>query len=360
MQAKPWIKIWFIISSLVFFVGIFNFIVDSNGMNRYIEITRFNKIKSNKSDTTPIRYKMPRLRSGDWDNLMMGTSSIGVMNNAVVSEYLGGKTFNLSQPASAMSIQLDVFKYAVHFNKIKNVVYAVDFISFNKHRRLNADYIQEREKLKSFDYFYSYKSYFNLMLMKDSLSLIWKNYHQKIKPSPRYMEDGRRVYQNYIYAQNNNTFDLKDNMDRVSQFLLSDHGYYEHYEFSDEYMSQFKSIVSYCKKHNIELYVYISPLYKDFISKLYIHDLGSKFESFKIKLAEITPYKDFTRVSSMTMTMNNFWDPLHLKVEKTPFIMRDLFKKDDELNISVYMDETNIQSNLVKQKKDYKDFGVLK
>jgi len=359
MRAKHWIKIWLSTISLALLVGLVNYTVDPNGFNRMIEIPGFNKIKAPKSDSMPIQYKMPRLREGGWDNLMMGTSSIGVMDNNVISKYLDGRTFNLSQPASAMPVQFDSFMYAVHYNNIKNVVYAVDFISFNKNRKLNADYIQLKDKLRSLDGFYTYNIYFNKDTLVKSLKLVWQNYKGKITPSARYMPNGQRVYQNYLYEHDRGEFDVQKKMDGVSHFLLNENGYYENYTYSPMYMDEFKKIVRYCKDNNINLYVYISPLYKDFLVHLARAGLLDEFMHFKQELANVTDYIDFTGNNALMSNINNFWDPLHLRVENTSIVMGDVFNEQrKDLRFATYMSKTNIQENLKKQSFEYKDYNL--
>ncbi len=348
MNVKHWIRIWLsIIISLVLLVGLTNYIIDPNGFNRMIEISKFNKIKAHGSDSMTIQYKMPRLRKGGWDNLMMGTSSIGVMDNSVVSKHLGGTTFNLSQPSSAMPIQLDSFMYAVHYNDIKNVVYAVDFISFNKNRKLNPNYIQLEDKLRNFDSFYSYDIYFNIDTLIKSLKLIWDSYQGNISPSARYLENGQHVYQNYIYADERDEFDVQKKMDGTTRFLLGERGYYENYTFSPEYMQQFSQIATYCKENNINLYVYIPPLYKDFLLSLAKGGLLDEFKYFKKELSLITNFIDFSENNEIMSNINNFWDPLHLRVENTTIIMNDVFIQSlEDLKYGIYVEHRSTKRML--------------
>ena len=112
MNAVNWIKIWFVILMLFPAVGAFNYVIDPLGFNKKILINNINIVKEDNTRFT-IKYKMPRLRKGGWDNLMLGTSRIGLMDTNVADSYLGGKTFTMSLPGSAMPLQLDSFLYAI-------------------------------------------------------------------------------------------------------------------------------------------------------------------------------------------------------------------------------------------------------
>lgn len=361
IKANSWIKIWFIIISLILFIGAFNYIVDPDGFNRKVEIEKFNKIKAkNNVSSKTIKFKMPLLTQGDWDNLMMGTSRIGVLDNNVVSKHLGGKTFNMEQPASVIPVQFDSFMYAVHYNNIKNVVYAIDFMSLNSNRRLNDDYIMYGDKLRAFDPFYTYDIYFNLKTLKRSLKLILANYKGSITPSPTYLSDGRRVYQNYIYSYKNGTFDIQKKIDgTIRVWFREKNGYYENYKYSAEYMKEFEKIVNYCKNNNINLYVYISPMYQDFFHALGKSGLQDEFEHFKKELVKVTNFIDFTGINKITTNTDYFWDSAHLKVENTDLIMDDvLVNKKSSLKFGTFINKHNIQLHIKNQKLEYKDINL--
>jgi len=354
MKAQRWIRTWISIVSLMLLVGCFNYIVDPNGFNRMIEIPRFNKIKANHSDAMTIKFKMPLLRQGNWDNLMMGTSRIGVLDNDVLNRYLGGRTFNMEQPASVIPVQYDSFMYAVHYNKIKSVVYAVDFMSFNENRRLNDDYIELKSKLRSFNPFYTYDIYFNQKTLKKSLKLIADNYRGKIKPSAMYLKNGMRVYQNYIYAFEHNTLDMQKNIDGTVRVWFKENGYYEHYKYSPKYMKQFQDMLKYCKEHNIKVYVYISPMYIDFFNALGQSDLLDEFEHFKSELAQVTDYVDFTGVNPISVNIENFWDSAHLRLDKTDLIMKDVINEpNSRLDFGTWVNKDNVSKHLQRQKSQY-------
>lgn len=127
MSVVKWIKIWFVLVLVIPLVGLLNYIVDPYGFNQLVIINKFNSIKESNAGFT-IKYKMPQLVKHEWTTLMLGSSKIGVMDNHVVERYLGGKTFNMDQPTPVMPIQLDAFMYAVNYNNINNLIFAVDFL----------------------------------------------------------------------------------------------------------------------------------------------------------------------------------------------------------------------------------------
>ena len=107
MNAQKWIKSWMIIIVMIpLAVGLFNYVIDPLGFNKKILIPKINIVKEDNTHFT-IKYKMPLLKKGGWDNLMLGNSRIGVMDTRVTEKDLGGETFTMSLPGSAMQLQFD-------------------------------------------------------------------------------------------------------------------------------------------------------------------------------------------------------------------------------------------------------------
>ena len=178
MNSKKWLKIFIILSFLsVLFIALFNYIVDPNGLNNKIQIKHINTKKySNTSMTT--RLKSNILEKGKFNAIMLGTSRIGVMNPNVVNKYLHSDTFDLAYPASNTIIQNYLFKYAVHHNQIKYLIYGIDFMAFNENRIIKNDFkefydlenkIFNFEKISNFDFYFNMKTFFK------SWTLILKN-----------------------------------------------------------------------------------------------------------------------------------------------------------------------------------------
>ena len=360
MNAVIWIKIWFAIVLLAAVTaGMFNFIIDPYGFNKKILINNINVVKEDNTRFT-IKYKMPRLRKGGWDNLMLGTSKIGVMDTDVVDKYLNGKTFNMSLPASAMPPELDAFLYAIKFNNIKNIIYGIDFMTFNKNLKFNDDYIQLKDELQSFGRFYTYDLYFNISTLKASIRTILNNSSDHPKLHPFYSESGVRNYVNFIQELHSGDFDMQKRINKLIQEFFAE-WVYVNYEYSPEYMQLFKKIVSYCHENNINLYVYIPPMYCDHFYALRESGLKSEFEKFKRELVKITDFIDFTGVNSVTTNKNNFWDSTHLRIENTETVMAKLFQDENNIkyqDFGVKVTQENIEEHLKIQDRQYKKINL--
>ncbi len=362
MKALKWIKIWFILISLfIFLPGLFNYIIDPYGFNGKVLIPKINTVKEDNT-RFPFKYKMPLVREGGWSNLMLGTSKIGVMDTHPVDKLLGGKTFNLSLPASTVTSQYDAFIYAIQFNNIKNVVYGIDFLSLNKNLKLNDNYLQFRERLRSFGRFYNYDMYLNFDTLKISLISILNNKSADPKMHPYYSLSGVRHYPNFIQLSENPDFDMEKRIHKLLQEWFKD-WVYSDYEFSHEYMDMLKKIVDYCHTHKIDLYVYIPPMYVDHFYAIKEAGLKDEFEAFKRELAKVTDFMDFTGVNSITKEPEAFWDSTHLRIETTPMAMDKVIKNINSKgheDFGIMVTKKNIKEHLKKQDLEYQKINLKK
>ncbi len=363
MSTVKWIKIWFALILVIPLVSLFNYIVDPYGFNQLILIDKFNSIKESNAGFT-IKYKMPQLVKHEWPNLMLGSSKIGVMDNHVVEDYLGGKTFNMDQPTPVMPIQFDAFMYAVHYNDVKNLIFAVDFLSFNKNLKLNRDYVELKEKVRAYEHFNNIDLYLNTDTLEKSIEVIKNNLSGTAKKKLHFYPNGMREYADYIEAYKEGTFDLQKNINKhLKLYFDPKKGIYSNYEYSDDFMALVKKIVEYCKINDINLYVYISPIYVEHFHAIKESGLLDEFERFKRDLVKITDYLDFTGANSITNNKNNYWDSSHLRVDKTEIVMAKLFQDPnfkEYKDFGVFVTADSIEAHLKKQRDQYKKINLDK
>ena len=359
MNTLKWIKIWFALICIIPLSGIFNYVIDPYGFNKKILIKNINTVKEDNTPFT-IKYKMPKVRENAWDNLMLGTSRIGLMDTNIVDNYLGGKTFTISQPGSAMAIQFDAFWYALKFNQIKNLVYSIDFMSFNKNLKFNNDYVQYQDELQSFGHFYTHDIYINFNTLKKSLNTIQNNLSEQPKLNPFYSENGMRNFLNYKQQLANGHLEINVNINKHLQKYFKKDGIYANYKYSPEYMAMFKKIVNYCHKNAIKLYVYISPVYYQHFDAIKAAGLKTEFEKFKKELVKVTDFIDFTGVNSITSSKDNFWDSSHLRKEHTDLIMTKLFPNGNTAHpdFGVMVTKENIAKHLQRQDSQYQQINL--
>lgn len=357
MIEKKWIRIWFlIVAAVIVIVGFVNYIIDPYGTNNRFHFS-LNQAK-NGSTLRPLHFKLPIVAKGNIDNLMIGTSTVGVMKPEVLNNYFGGNTFNLSSPSSLTDEQYDLLRYALHFNKIKNVVYGLDFMSLNG---VKAKRESEFDEISN--QIITYKNitespliYLSLDSLKRSVSMLMS------EKSTIYLKNGRRDFQLAKEKIAKGEFKLKYN----PNYAFFNNDQYNPYRYSAKKMHYVKRIIELCKSNNINLFIYTPPKYSEHFYTVYIN-LTDDFIRFKKELSKITSYIDFEGINPISIDKNNYYDYLHLRENLSDTIFSMIFsnrsleisKKFGALvtgnNIDTHLDDIkqqvkNYDSHDIKQK----------
>lgn len=346
---------------IVLFVGGVNYIIDPYGFNNKVVINKINSKKLSNTNFTTI-FKSNILSKDKFDTILLGTSRIGVMNPEVVDKYLGAKSFNLEYPGSVTDIHKKLFLYAVNKNKIKNLIYGIDFMSFNKNRTHSdfKEFYENEEDIVSFNQINMNKMIFNLDIFIKSYTLVVKNLLGLQKTEVVYRKNGMRDYINHIEYLQNGTFNLDDEINKSIDSYFKVGGVYKNYHFSEKYLNDFKFIVNYCRENNINLFVYIPPMYSKHFDKLADAGLFDEFENFKKQIVEITDFIDFTGHNTISNNKNNYWDSSHLRVELSEVIFARIFN-DKSINVpedfGVLVTKENIDSHLQTLRKQIREYN---
>lgn len=355
MSSKKWIRFWLIImASIIALTGLLNFIIDPYGSNNMFQLS-FNQAK-NGSTLRPLHYKLPIVARGDIDNLMIGTSTIGAMKTETVSNYFGGKTFNLSSPSSLTDEQYYLLQYAIYFNKIKNVIYGLDFMSLNgaKEKRESefdeiSDQIKTYQNIKE-----SPLIYFSIDSLKQSYRML------SGKKTTVYLKDGRRDFQSTQEKIANGNFEFRYN----SEYAFFNNEQYSPYQYSGEKMTYVEKIIELCKSNGINLIIYTSPKYSEHFYTVY-SNLTDNFDRFKKELSIITDYVDFEGINSISIDKNNYYDYLHLRENLSDKIFTVVFSRvspdtSDKFGALVTKDTIGIHlKNIEQQIKNYRPYIQL-
>lgn len=368
MTNIQWIRINFIIVSMgVFLIASFNYVVDRYALNNMISIEGINTNKISNTNITT-RFQISTLSNGGYDTLLLGSSRIGVMDPNVVDSYLGGKSFSLAQPRSVTSIHYDLFHYALEFNQIKNVIYGIDFLSFNKNNMVNTEYISKEQKIKNkhreynFDVYFSFDSFIkNITFIKHNL--FGQQVSKKLEPAIYDVQNGMRKHVVYIDALKNGTLDLdREIHEHLRQYFSeAKNNIYYNYTFSSEYLQYFKKIIRYCQDHNIRLWVYMPPMLGEHFDAIYAAGYFDEYEHYEREIAKITDYMDFTGNNTISMNKNNYWDSSHLREEFTPIVMARIFH-DVSISVpddfGVWVTKENVDAHLDTLKRQVRPYDI--
>jgi len=351
LSAKKWLALSVLLtSSVLFLLTLTNYMVDPYG---------FDKERSkNTNFTTP--FKANIVSHSDFDAMLLGTSTTGVMDPTVVDSYLKTHSFNLSYPSSNTQIQNRFFKYAHHFNpKIKYLIYGVDFGSFNAkrhHKKHFVEFYDQEEKIEHKEKLSSFDLYFNFNTFTSSVEAIFNGLLQEEKLEPQYIRaTGMLDYVDNIQELEKGTYDLERKMKQSIQVFFQNEGIYQDYEFSQVLFDEFKDTLAFCHKNNIKVLVYIPPVHSDHFDALAEAGYFEKFEAFKRELVKVTDYVDFTGHNALSSNQNNYWDATHLRKEMTETIIKRLL---EEKGVGTLVTQENIEAHLSKLRAELKSYDL--
>ena len=350
MSAKKWIKTWIIIFlSILIIVGGFNYIIDPYGTNNSFNLN----VNQSKPGSTkrPLHFKLPIVKQGNIDNLLLGTSRIGVMKIEAIQKYLTGNTFNLSSPASLTEEHYSLLKYAIQNNHIKNVIYGLDFLSLNGARKkLESDFSKIKDDIaNNINIQDNLLIYFSLDSLNYSFSML------RGEKCTTYLKDGQRDYQIKKEKIAHNKLHLKYEISHIKNNIQ-----YTPYKYSKNMMGYVKKIVQLCKDNNINLIIYTPPMYAEHFKNIYNYK-HDDFISFKKELSQITNYIDLSGINSISINKNNYYDFSHLRDNMSSLIFATIFHdKDSDIpnDFGVSVDKNTINKHLKNLENQVKNYNV--
>jgi hypothetical protein len=365
MNEKKWLKVWVTVFLLFPLIALFNYVIDPYGLNQMFSIRGVNYFKKSNTGYT-YRFKTNIVMDNEFETLLLGTSRTGVMDPDVVKKYREGEAFSFDAPISTIEMQYKIFKYVMEFNDIKNLIYGVDFMSFNGSRlpKVNfKEFTQLEENIVEKKRIYNFDIYFNWDTFKSSWDVIYRNITNKsiIVDHYRY-RDGMRIFSKNQHLYDGGNYPLQQKInDSFREFYNPVVGVYKNYKFSNKHLDYFRKIIEYCKEHNIKVWVYIPPMTSEHFDSFKSAGYYDKFEHFKRELVNITPFVDFTGHNTITNNNHNYWDSSHLRPELTEPIMARLFNDksvDIPSDFGVMVTKDNIEEHLKDLKNQLEDFDL--
>ncbi|MDJ0601544.1 MAG: hypothetical protein QNJ37_22200 [Crocosphaera sp.] len=145
-------------------------------------------------------------------------------------------------------------------------------------------------------------------------------------------------------------------------------GFHPQYKLSDDRFNDFKKIVEFCRQHNIELIVFISPAHATQWETLRVTDRWDTYEQWKRKMVGITPVWDFSGYNSITTepiqpVMSNYVDNSHYDPKIGDFVLNRILSHNVEQvpeDFGVLMTPENIDDHLAKIRSDREKWARIR
>lgn len=325
-KFKKWIILWFFSILTLLLVGLINYIVDP--YQQYRKAT-FYKVPYEKER----ELNAGLAKNFDYDSVVLGTSMMENFNIYDLQTILNyQKPIKLTMAGSSVYEQQIILSTALRHQKIKNVLWGIDFLSYyGKEDRLKhgetffPEYLYDENKLNDYKYLLSSNTISRVfeIFLKDGKDVWLYNY------SKMYEWKSKTNDENILLAirdkwEHRDQFDNEatDNEKKLD-FLIANFNY------------NLKPIIESNQDTNFILFfppysILANKVYqerrqlKDFIQfKIYIIQNLSHFKNVKIY--------DFQTSKEITYNLSNYYDLYHYNKSTSKWILKQI--KQDKNNV---------------------------
>jgi len=322
MSFKFWSKFFFYsVLAFFFFSTLLNYIVNPYVIFDHKLFASFLMKKEHiLSSRTAAFYEA---RRADPKNLMMGTSNIGLLPSAQVDKYLGESTFNMAIAGSNIEEQSQYLLYMINNSNIKNIIWSLDFFSFNPDLPTDKSFNYNRltsSFLLNDDY---NTALFSLQATQNSLKTLLDNLNKSNDCTP---------YQYRSAIPLKEVDHTKEMIEEKTRLLLKlypetlvKNKVFDQPSSITDNLKRVKEVVDLCNKKNINLYLYTPPIGDTYLDLHKDLRLEKTFSAWKQGLSKITSYTDFSTYNSISKDPYNFVDGIHIMPNFGELIFAKIF-----------------------------------
>ncbi|MBN1531767.1 MAG: hypothetical protein JXA20_03810 [Spirochaetes bacterium] len=297
-----------------------------------------------------INIKKYRENHERFDSLLMGSSRVGNIN---VSQLKDGTYYNLWYLRSIPAKHLRDLKFFLAKEyEIRNVVIGLDNFAYRQNDTMYNNLIVNEYQCRYYPYtvFERIRFFFYYLIMPPDSHLIMT-----------FLSKTGRGFN--IYVQPNGVqrgvfldeaIEAHPKEHEESAVFKSAFRQYNDFRL-DETISELQEIKFICDAHNIKLRVFVNPIFMT----SYLSDTPEEFDhymEFKKRLAGITPFYDFSGISSITTRAYYFYDNSHSRAMVGDMILAKMFNSNPDTcpdDFGVYVTAENVDAHIKKQKEEY-------
>lgn len=346
MKASRWIKLYLAIPFILITTLVsINFIVDPYSMTSYNLLNIPNKFS--RDDRVE---KVTHLKTASsYDNIMLGSSRVYSMNPLIVSKFLGGTTYNAAVGTARIEDHLGFLKLLKRLNKMpKNIIIGLDFYTFNKEVE-STKYFLKNNDLNFLSGTTFQTSYISNFVSIDAFRASFKTLKNFVKNSNK-----KPFFDQYgAGGDTSKIFSFTPRINQPTSFpdaeIITEYHYVKtiHYkQLSKKRLNYLKEFIEICQSSNINLYMFITPLYGSLLTKIENDDrLFQNLNKLRKSIQQNTHFYDFTYHNSIIDNAQYFGIPTHTTTEGGNLILKKILSKDLNTfppNFGVLMPQENL------------------
>lgn len=277
MNSKDFIKL-FILSFVLIVVIYLGFIsyVNPQHTSPFNFSNNFQEVHDNI-----LLRKADLVKAGDFDTIILGSSTSEAFTVAEVNHYFNAKSFHASiGGGSAIARHMLFLKAFEHFKPLKRVIYVADFFEFNKlstpeQLSFNQDLrsnLPEKLLLSRFDYF---KYLFSHQLLESSFLVLGRKNKGYVSPIKKDGTTSISMVMSTVETENAINAKIKnENLKKIIEEIDENYFSYSNVvlagfdELNPNVKELYQDMIKRCLENNIELIVIMSPYQQRFKTKL--------------------------------------------------------------------------------------------
>ena len=310
-----------------------NYIVDPYSVTQYNLLGIPTKLVSDDRSEKIVKIE----NATKFDNILLGSSRVYLMNPFVLSKYAGGVSYNLGVGTAQVEDHLGFLLYLERLNKFpKLIILGLDFYSFNENLETNKYFVRNK-KLNFINQGGANPAYLSNFVSLDTTGASIKTLKTFIgvnQRKQRFDDHGGSGEASTIFDYFPEDKEIIDIYTLARKGKASDFIKYPLYKrLSKKRLEHMRRIVELTKRHGSQLKVFITPLFGKLLEDIDNDELVStRLVEFKSELIKITGYYDFLTHNEVSASSVYFGDPSHLKHATGNLILARLFD-DKEVNI---------------------------
>jgi hypothetical protein len=311
-------------------VGGVNYLIDPYGVWQGVRVRGFNQAKSERRDEILLfkAVDVTRLRP---TAIFLGSSraafGLDPHHPAFAAD---GSVYNLALYGGQPLLTRRYFEHALFNNPdLKTVVLGADFFVFSSKLEPPEGYSESRLGRTSINWTDTVNTLFSVDAFFASVRTVASNFRdpefEPVEPLGSLTAiDLRREAESEGMVRRFNS-----SLNRY----LNDETRFAGYEFSEESFAHFKAIVDTCRARGIRLFVFVSPVHATMLEAVRQRGLWATYQHWKKRLADATPYWDFSGFNSITtepiaFEMRSYWDASHYRKTVGNLILNWVFQID--------------------------------
>jgi len=295
--------------SLIGFLGIFNYIIDPYDVTKHNFLHIRYKF-ANDDRTEKVNY-FASLKPVD--NILIGSSRVYSIDPKTVSQEFNGSTYNFGVGTATVEDSLGILIYLKRNHKLpKRIFLGVDLYTLNSDLPINKYFLRNKELNFLTNPNNTSQMNWSHLLSLDATRASFKTLNHHLFPDknavPRFTKEGQGYSPEWSDLKTHELLTTKE----ANEFFVNSYSNGEYKRLDPTRLNYLLQIRDICKRENIELYVFTTPLHPILLQKIQHSDVKyAMSELDRFLSTHFQHFHNFYSDTNFTNDLKNFSGATH-------------------------------------------------